>query len=169
MDQSDTAHQTIVQMSASTVPTDDTSSPAVLLPVEAQSSSATMLCWNKETVSRIVSDFPQTVKVRVSHPSLTDECVLDINKALLIRFSPYYRAVFLGDFSDKDQAIFVMEILPEDMIMFKRWLYNGDLTFDDDGLIVADGAAEYRQLIRLYVFADYYNFPALRGAIMSLL
>jgi len=109
------------------------------------------------------------VKVRVSHPSLTDECVLDINKALLIRFSPYYRAVFLGDFSDKDQAIFVMEILPEDMIMFKRWLYNGDLTFDDDGLIVADGAAEYRQLIRLYVFADYYNFPALRGAIMSLL
>lgn len=33
----------------------------------------------------------------------------------------------------------------------------------------ADNAAEYRQLIRLYVFADYYDFPALRRAIMSLL
>ncbi|KAH0382113.1 hypothetical protein KCU92_g6572, partial [Aureobasidium melanogenum] len=128
-----------------------------------------MLCWNKETVSRIISDFPQTVKVRVSHHLLRDECVLDINKALLIRFSPYYRAAFLGGFSDKDQAIFVMEILPEDMIMFKRWLYNGDLTFDDDDLIFADDAAEYRQLVRLYVFADYYDFPALRRAIMSLL
>lgn len=100
--------------------------------------------------------------MRVSHPLLTDECVFEINKALLIRLSPYYRAVFLGGFSDKDQEIFVMEILPEDMHAFRSWLYDGNLVFDDD-------AAEYRQLIRLYVFADYYDFPALRRAIMSLL
>ncbi|KAG9985981.1 hypothetical protein KCU98_g4341, partial [Aureobasidium melanogenum] len=149
-------------MPISTVPIDESSSSANLLRVEAQSSSATMLCWNKETVSRIIIKFPQTVKVRVSHPSLTDECVLDINKALLIRFSPYYRAVFLGGFSDKDKETFVMEILLEDMIVFRRWLYDGSLMFADD-------AAEYRQLTRLYVFADYYDFPALRRAIMSLL
>ncbi|KAG9664402.1 hypothetical protein KCU95_g830, partial [Aureobasidium melanogenum] len=149
-------------MPISTVPIGESSSSANLLRVEAQSSSATMLCWNKETVSRIIINFPQTVKVRVSHPSLTDECVLDINKALLIRFSPYYRAIFLGGFSDKDKETFVMEILLEDMIVVRRWLYDGSLMFADD-------AAEYRQLIRLYVFADYYDFPALRRAIMSLL
>ncbi|KAH0398486.1 hypothetical protein KCU89_g7190, partial [Aureobasidium melanogenum] len=164
MDQSDTAHQTIAQISASTVSTDESSSSAVWLPVEAPSSSATMLCWNKETVSRIISDFPQTVKVRVSHHLLRDECIVDINKALLICFSPYYRAVFLGGFSDQDQAIFVMEISLEDMHAFKRWLYDGELELD---LESHDDA--YRQLIRLYVFADYYDFPALRRAIMSLL
>ncbi|KAH0170534.1 hypothetical protein KCU67_g2595, partial [Aureobasidium melanogenum] len=123
-----------------------------------------MLCWNKETVSRIISGFPQTVEVRVSHPLLKDECVLDINKALLVRFSPYYRAVFPGGLSDKDQEIFVMEISPEDMHAFKRWLYDGELELD---LESHDDA--YRQLIRLYVFADYYDLPALRRAVMSLL
>ena len=104
------------------------------------------------------------MKVRVSHHLLRDECIVDINKALLICFSPYYRAVFLGGFSDQDQAIFVMEISLEDMHAFKRWLYNGELELD---LESHDDA--YRQLIRLYVFADYYDFPALRRAIMSLL
>ncbi|KAG9662125.1 hypothetical protein KCU64_g2140, partial [Aureobasidium melanogenum] len=164
MDHRDTAHQSITQMPVLTVSTDESSSSASLLLGEAQSSSATMLCWNKETVRKIISHFPQTVKVRVSHPFLTDGYTFDINKALLIRFSPYYRAVFLGGFSDKDQEIFVMGISPEDMHAFKRWVYDGELELD---LESHDDA--YRQLIRLYVFADYYDFPTLRRAIMSLL
>ncbi|KAH0361366.1 hypothetical protein KCU65_g8749, partial [Aureobasidium melanogenum] len=138
------------------------SSPDSAQPNELQSSSPTILCWKRETVSRIVSDFPETVKVRASHPSPRDECVFGINKALLIRFSPYYRAVFLGGFADGNQEIYNMEILPEDMIAFRSWLYDGELTLNDD-------PDEYRQLIRLYIFADYYDFPALRRAIMSLL
>lgn len=100
--------------------------------------------------------------MRASHPSPRDECVFEINKALLIRFSPYYRAVFLGGFADGNQEIYTLEILSEDMIAFRSWLYDGELTLNDD-------PDEYRQLIRLYIFADYYDFPALRRAIMSLL
>lgn len=103
--------------------------------------------------------------MRAFHHLLRDDsdgCIFYINKALLIRFSPYYRAVFLGGFEDKSQEIFVMDISLEDMIIFKKWMYHGELVSDVDN-------ADYQQLIRLYVIADYHDFPALRRAIMSLL
>ncbi|CAD0100286.1 unnamed protein product [Aureobasidium mustum] len=105
----------------------------------------------------IMSDFPEMINLRVSHHG----SIIEIHKALLIRSSPYYRALFQGGFSDRDQEVFAMEILPENMITFRKWLYDGELTLGED-------IDDYQHLIRLYIFADYYDFPALRRAIMSL-
>ena len=109
-----------------------------------------------------MGDFPETVEVRVSHHALTDEFIIETHKVLLVRSSPYYRAVFQGRFADWKQETFTMEISYEDMHTFQMWLYYGELNLDRDII-------DYQQLIRLYIFADYYGFPALRRAIMSLL
>lgn len=53
-----------------------------------------------------------------------------------------------------------MDICAEDMHAFRTWLRDGCLTFRWDKLTL-------EQIIRLYVFADYYDFPALRRTIMT--
>lgn len=53
-----------------------------------------------------------------------------------------------------------MDICAEDMHSFETWLRDGRLTFQWDKLTL-------EQIIRLYIFADYYDFPALRRTIMT--
>lgn len=100
------------------------------------------------------------MRIRIPHPGLLGEALIDINKALLSRFSTYYKAVFHSGFSESAQKIFDMDICAEDMHAFRTWLRDGRLTFRWDKLTL-------EQIIRLYVFADYYDFPALRRTIMT--
>jgi hypothetical protein len=102
------------------------------------------------------------VRIRTSHPALPGEDFVNINKALLSRLSPYYRAAFHRGFSESTKEILDMELWPADMHTFRTWLRDGRLTFRWDRLLP-------EQLVRIYVFADYYNFPALRRTIMSTL
>ncbi|CAD0112050.1 unnamed protein product, partial [Aureobasidium uvarum] len=88
------------------------------------------------------------------HLQLQGRVVL-INKTLLRLFCPYYRAVFDSGFAESRQKIVSMGIEYEDISVFGHWLNSGRLVVSD-----------YGQLVRLYVFADYHDFPALRRAIM---
>lgn len=53
-----------------------------------------------------------------------------------------------------------MDLCAEDMYAFRTWLRVGRLTFRWDRLSL-------EQFVRLYVFADYYDSPALRRSIMT--
>ncbi|KAH0173547.1 hypothetical protein KCU67_g1216, partial [Aureobasidium melanogenum] len=163
MEDNDTAQQPTVQMPASTEPSEESNSSVA---VSAEASLPSSSVRIKETVSQILNDFPETVKVRLSHTSLQDECIVDINRALLIHLSLHYREVFLGYSSDQDKENLIMEISPEDMEVFKRWLYEGDGELKLDVESQDDG---FRQLVRLYIFATHYNFLSLRRAIMTVL
>ena len=55
-----------------------------------------------------------------------------------------------------------MDICAVDMHAFRNWLRDGRLTFRWDTIGL-------EQLVRLYTFADYYDFPALRRTIMTTL
>jgi len=100
------------------------------------------------------------VRIRIPHPGLLGEALIDINKALLSRLSTYYKAAFHSGFSESAQNIFDMDICAEDMHSSKTWLRDGRLTLRWDKLTL-------EQIIRLYIFADYYDFPALRRTIMT--
>jgi hypothetical protein len=76
--------------------------------------------------------------------------------------SPYYKAAFHSGFSESTQKIFDMEICAADMHAFRTWLRDGRLSFRWDKLSL-------EQLVRIYTFADYYDFPALRRTIMTTL
>ncbi|KEQ61164.1 uncharacterized protein M437DRAFT_19938, partial [Aureobasidium melanogenum CBS 110374] len=83
-----------------------------------------------------------------------------INKSLLCHFSAYFRALFLGGFAKNTQENFSFNLQPLDAQIFERWLGCGILhTWND-------GQPCFGTLLRLYVFADYYDLPALRHAIM---
>jgi len=109
---------------------------------------------------QIRKDNAETVRIRIPHPGLLGEALIDLNKALLSRLSTYYKAAFHSGFSESAQKIFDMDICAEDMHSFKTWLRDGRLTFRWDKLTL-------EQIIRLYIFADYYDFPALRRTIMT--
>lgn len=100
--------------------------------------------------------------IRIPPPGLPGEPLIDINKALLSRLSTYYKAIFHSGFSESTQKIFDMDICAEDMHAFRTWLRDGRLTFRWDRLSL-------EQFVRLYVFADYYDIPALRRTIMTAL
>ncbi|KEQ74811.1 hypothetical protein M436DRAFT_62253 [Aureobasidium namibiae CBS 147.97] len=123
-------------------------------------SPAILRCWTREQVRQIREDSPETVRIRVPHCDVLGLAPIDINKALLSRFSPYYKAAFHRGFSESAQKIFDMNISAVDMHFFKTWLRDGRLTSRWDKLTL-------EQTIRLYIFADYYDFPALRRTIMT--
>ena len=90
------------------------------------------------------------MRIRIPHPGLLGEALIDINKALLSRLSTYYKAAFHSGFSESAQNIFDMDICAEDMHSSKTWLRDGRLTLRWDKLTL-------EQIIRLYIFADYYD------------
>jgi hypothetical protein len=101
------------------------------------------------------------VKIRVKNTIFGSEQSFYINKMLLSRLSPYYKAAFGSGFSESTKETFVMELSCDDMYLFTTWMCGG-------GLVYYGKHPGLEQLIRLYVFADYYDFPAFRRTIMSL-
>jgi hypothetical protein len=97
-------------------------------------------------------------------PHITAE-VITMNKALLGHLSSYYKAAFDNRFAETTQETFTVDLQPCDLLAFKSWIHNGVLAPQYKG----PGGFEFRQLIRLYVSADYHDFPALRRTIMSML
>jgi hypothetical protein len=101
------------------------------------------------------------LEIRVKNTISRSEQSFYINKVSLSRLSPYYRAAFGSGFSESTKESFVMELSCDDMYLFAMWMCGG-------GLVYHGKHPGLGQLIRLYVFADYYDFPALRRTIMSL-
>lgn len=96
-------------------------------------------CWRKRTSERLI-----------------------VNKSLLCHFSAYFRALFFGGFAKSIQEEFSFDIQPHDAHIFEVWLRCGLLHAD----IRENKQPCFGTLLRLYTFADYYDIPALRRAIM---
>jgi hypothetical protein len=88
-----------------------------------------------------------------------------MNKALLSHLSSYYKAAFNSNFSESTQEVFAIELFSADLCAVKSWMHDGILPAQRKG---SEGF-DFEQLVRLYVFADYHDFPALRRTIMSML
>lgn len=86
---------------------------------------------------------------------------LSINQSLLCHFSAYFGAVLMGDFAESTQETHDIDLRPNDAWIFSRWLSTGRL-YDRNYFRFPHKS----ESIRLYTFADYYDIPALRRAIM---
>ncbi|KAI5241314.1 hypothetical protein E4T43_05541 [Aureobasidium subglaciale] len=86
-----------------------------------------------------------------------------VHRQLLSYFSPYFKAAFESGFAESKQEVFVLEglsaITYQELLI---WLYTGQFRGLESG-------ESYWLLIELYVFADAYEFLALRRKIMSTL
>ncbi|KAG9821868.1 hypothetical protein KCV05_g1049, partial [Aureobasidium melanogenum] len=101
--------------------------------------------WNKEHVDRIMGESFEIITIRATCPESNDQEEFPINKGLLCQFSAYFRAVFMGGFAESTQKSLDINLRPDDMWVFSKWLSS--------------------VLVRLYTFADYHDIPALRRAI----
>lgn len=110
-----------------------------------------------------MGDSSKIITIRANCPESGDQEEFPINKGLLCQFSAYCRAVCMGEFAESKEKSLDVNLRPDDMRVFTRWLGSGKL-------YPQDGIPFYRSdnsvLIRLYTFADYYDIPALRRAIM---
>jgi hypothetical protein len=88
-----------------------------------------------------------------------------MNKALLGHLSSYYKAIFDNRFAESTNETFTVEIFPDDLYAFDTWMHDGVLAVQWK----RPPEFDFKQLVRLYIFADYLDFPALRRTIMSML
>lgn len=113
--------------------------------------------------SQIMGNSSKIIIIRATCLESKDQEEFPINKGLLCQFSAYFRAVIMGEFAESKQKSLDINLRPDDMRVFTRWLGSGKLCSQD-------GVPSYRPdnsvLLRLYTFADYYDIPALRRAIM---
>jgi hypothetical protein len=88
-----------------------------------------------------------------------------MNKALLGHLSSYYKAIFDNRFAESTNESFIVELFPDDLYAFDTWIHDGVLAVQWK----RPPGFDSKQLFRLYIFADYHDFPALRRTIMSML
>lgn len=88
---------------------------------------------------------------------------LTVHAELLCHFSPYYRVAIEGEFQEKGKDFFDVDAGRKALRMATTWMYTGKIVNIGD----EDKHPSVPALIALYVFADSYNFLALRRDLMS--
>jgi hypothetical protein len=83
-----------------------------------------------------------------------------VHKPLLCFYSSYYKAALLGGFKEATSLHFDLELDRWHTEAFVRWLYSGQLGDRLSSLMIRD-------MIRLYIFADRVDIPALRRKILT--
>ena len=100
--------------------------------------------------------------MRVGHA----KTVFKIHKQLLLNSSPYFKAVFDGNFIEaKEQTL---DLPDEDVIVFKRfqlWLYTNYILERGEEL----KEINYITLVKLYIFGDMCGIPDLQNAAFDIL
>jgi hypothetical protein len=108
----------------------------------------------------------------------------NVHKDLLVARSPYFKAAFEGRFKEAKDGVLVLEdVKIEAMKDFLDWLYFGRLSpvygedeednddnddNEDDRFTTLEAYMEgYRSQVELYIFADRFNVPDLRKAIID--
>lgn len=87
-----------------------------------------------------------------------------VHTRLLCHYSTYYQAALLGSFDNKLPLATIDGISSETFDSFVRWLYRGVVEYDDSQSHAEDARVD--NLLALYVFADRFDFPALRDEII---
>ncbi|CAD0100362.1 unnamed protein product [Aureobasidium mustum] len=108
--------------------------------------------WTAEAVGNIITTNSKMLKCTANG----DFNAL-IPEDLLCYFSRYYTALLRGNFSEAGQDNVTIELDASQAKAFVTWLYTGSLAKD----------LEYPLLVKLYIFADKTDIPALRKDIMS--
>ncbi|KAH0031589.1 hypothetical protein KCU78_g2781, partial [Aureobasidium melanogenum] len=126
-------------------------------PASSKLPSAIIRCWRVEQVRQIERDFPETIHVPM--PNDPSQWLLGLNKNVLMHFSSYFRTMLDGS-SGKSVDIIELDLELDLVLIFAAWLSHSLLEHD----ILSSSS-----LIQLYIFADSYDFPALRRDIMLIL
>ncbi|KAG9697438.1 hypothetical protein KCU95_g3717, partial [Aureobasidium melanogenum] len=116
-------------------------------------------CWNAVKVHQIMYNNPETVELVSLGDHREPAYTATINKRLLTRLSPYFKALLEGGFSESTMESLPLDSYPHELRMFEQWLSAGIINIEG-------GWPTYDKLF-LYLFADYYDIPALRREAMS--
>lgn len=88
--------------------------------------------------------------------------IFTVHAELLCFFSPYYRAALKGGFMESGKTQLKVNVQGNILGSVVTWMYSGTVLNMDESMEVT-----CKILIELYMFADEYDFLALRRCILS--
>ncbi|KAF3034015.1 hypothetical protein E8E11_004567, partial [Didymella keratinophila] len=100
-----------------------------------------------------------------------------VHEAVLIHHSEYFRAALTGGFTEaQDKTVTIEDTTVETFEFFVHWLYYQRFPdkeqHDDPELVNSfynDGQPRSTKLVKLYIFADVREVPALRKAVIGMI
>lgn len=101
---------------------------------------------------------PETVQFISSDEYPSFKYTATFIRRLLTRLSPYFKVLFKGGFSESNKDLLSIDCRAVYLCNLEQWI----LTRDSNLSLRSD-----YQTIGFYLFADYYDIPALRRMIMS--
>lgn len=111
--------------------------------------------------SKIINASPETVQLEAICGR--KRATVSVHTELLCHFSPYYYAALKGGFEESGSESLEVDTDKETLNLLVSWLYSGQLLAH---LSPADRFKKYR-LMCLYIFADRFDFLALRRHIFK--
>lgn len=86
---------------------------------------------------------------------------ITVHTTLLCHFSPYYRAAIEGGFSERDNEFFDIDVDARTLEIAVFWMYSCRMSPAEDGATLLE------ELVKVYLFADKYDFLALRRDVFA--
>ncbi|KAF1351865.1 hypothetical protein BDV97DRAFT_133617 [Delphinella strobiligena] len=117
--------------------------------------------WNLKAVSKILMSSTEVIKLKATEDS--NPSTVTIHLDLLCFDSRYYTAALKGSFQEAGKNFLEVETSADVLKMAVVWMYTGQLQTTKHSKTTLSA----EELIQLYIFADHFDFLALRRAIIT--